>query len=280
MIADEIKKAGQATIDQSTDLLTYRLTDTWTTYSGEHNVLAALACDTGGSYWYDGDYGEWNVTFTQDVCRYNGTPVKTYLYRDHSDGEYTSYEVYDFNDNQLYYSEDTEPTSFTVRQIEFQNNKQSFQLLSSGQPTYTDDYFGNTNYSEAGLFNTSAVPSKRLCFSIYRRYLVGVSYGEKRTLKTINSGSGCVMLMINAVQSDNYDWSSASLPSAWGRVYAHITTYSGTNILYRDVRFNYYNPGNMMVILQPYQKAEVYVSVGVNQGQTTNVLCTIQEISL
>lgn len=280
MIADEIKKAGQSTIDQSTDLLTYKLTDTWTTYSGEHNVLAALACDTGGSYWYNGDFGEWNVIFTQDVCRYNGIPVKTYLYRDYGDGEYTSYEVYGFNDNQLYYSEDTEPTSFTIRQIEFQNNKQSFQLLSSGQPTYTDDYYGKTNYSEAGLLNTDTVPSKNSCSSIYRRYLVGVSYGESRTLDTIYSNNSCVMLMINAVQSDNYDWSGAYLPSAGGTVYANITTYSGTHILNRDVRFNYYNPGNMMVILQPNQKAKVYVRVGVNQGQTTNVLCTIQEITL
>lgn len=130
MIADEIKKAGQATIDQcTTDLVTYKLTDTWTTFSGLERELGALACNTGGSYHFDGDFGEWRANFTQDVLRYSGTPVKTIRYDDHGNGDYSTYEVMDFSNNQLYYGESWPSGTFTVRQIEFQNNKQSFQLL-------------------------------------------------------------------------------------------------------------------------------------------------------
>lgn len=275
MIADEIKKAGQATIDQSVDLLTYNLTNTWNTYSGTHSVLAALACDTGGSYWHDDDYGEWHITFTQDVCRYNGTPVNTYMYVDHGSGEYSSYELYDFNNNQIYYSESAAPTSFTVRGIKFQNNKQSFQLLSSGQPSYVDNYHETASYSEAGLFNTSVVPSKSTCSCVYNRYLTSVGYRETKTLRTIYAGSACKMVMINAVQSDNYNWDTATYPAAGGDVRLTIS-----GIVAREANFNYYNPGNLMMILQPNQTATVTVSASVRSGQATNILCTIQEIQL
>jgi len=275
MIADEIKKAGQATIEQSTDLLTYKLTDTWTTYSGGHSVLAALACDTGGSYWYNGDYSEWNIIFTQDVCRYNGTPVKSYGNYDHGHGDYSTYELYDFNDNQIYYSEEADPASFTIRGIEFQNGDQNFQILSSGQPSYTDDYYETEFYSEAGLFNTLVVPKKSSCYSFYNRYLTSVGYQQTKTLTTIYAGSTCKMLMINAVQSDNYDWNAAAYPTAGGKV---LVTIPG--VTSREAEFNYYNPGNMMVILQPNQTATVKVRTYVQSGQATKVLCTVQEIRL
>ena len=275
MIADEIKKAGQATIDQSADLLTYKITDTWTTYSGEHSVLAALACDTGGRYWHNDNYDEWNITFTQDICRYNGTPVKNYEYNDHGSGEYSSYELYDFNDNRIYYSESDEPASFTVRGIEFQNGEQNFQILSSGQPSYTDTYYETDSYSEAGLFNTTVVPSKNSCNSIYNRYSVSIGYQQHKTLATIYAASTCKMLMINAVHSDNLDWSSATLPATGGTV---LVTIPGVTA--REAEFNYYNPGNMMVILQPNQTATVTVYPYAQSGQTINVLCTIQEIQI
>lgn len=280
MIADEIKKAGQATIDQSVDLLTYNLTNTWNTYSGTHSVLAALACDTGGSYWHNGNYEEWAIEFTQDVCRYNGTPVKIFEYRDHGSGEYTSYELYDFNNNRVYYSEIDAPT-FTVRRIEFQNDKQSFQILSSGLPSYTDDYDDTKTYSEAGLLNTSVVYRKYSCNSVFNRYLTSVSHQETKELTTIYAGSSCVMIMVNAVRSDNYDWNVASYPGAGGTIYINIAdAASGTSITTREVSFNYYNPGNAMIIIQPNQKATVSVIVGVQSGQVGKVLCTIQEISL
>lgn len=275
MIADEIKKAGQATIDQSVDLLTYNLTNTWNTYSGTHSVLAALACDTGGSYWHDSNYGEWHITFTQDVCRYNGTPVKSYEYNVSGHGDYNSYELYDFNDNQIYYSESAAPTTFTVRGIEFQNDKQSFQILSSGQPYYIDSYSDQKVYSEAGLFNTSVVPSKNSCNCIYNRYLTSVGYQKTKTLRTIYAGSACKMVMVNAVQSDNYNWDAATYPEAGGLVYISIHGVVG-----RKAQFNFYNPGNLMMILQPNQTATVTVKAYLQSGQTTTILCTIQEIQL
>jgi len=276
MIADEIKKAGQATIDQSADLLTYKITDTWNTYSGTHSVLAALACNTGGRYWHDDNYGEWGITFTQDICRYNGTPVKNYEYNDYGSGEYSSYELYDFNNNRIYYSENDAPKSFTVRGIEFQNGKQNFQILSSGQPSYKDTYSDIDNYSEAGLFNTTIVPQKGSCNCIYNRYLVSIGYQQHKTLRTISAGSYCKMVMINAVQSDNYNWNTAGLPVTGGAVFVTIPGV----IAQREVQFNYYNPGNAMIILQPNQTATVTVSAYVRSGQTINVLCTIQEIQI
>lgn len=275
MIADEIKKAGQAAIDQSVDLLTYNLTNTWNTYSGTHSALAALACDTGGSYWHDSDYGEWHITFTQDVCRYNGTPVKSYENNDHGHGDYSSYELYDFNDNQIYYDENTPPTSFTVRGIEFQNDKQNFQILSSGQPYYIDSYSDQEVYSEAGLLNKSYIPSKPTSNCIYNRYLTSVGYNENKTLRTIYAGSSCKMIMVNAVQSDNYNWNAATYGSAGGRVYVTIP-----GVITRDAQFNFYNPGNLMMILQPNQTATVTVRAFVQSGQATKILCTIQEIQL
>lgn len=283
MIADEIKKAGQAAIDQSVEeLLTYKLTNPQTTFNEDFPQLGALACDTGGSYWYDDNFGEWKITFTQDVCRYNGTPVKTIEYQAHGRGDYVTYEVMDFSDNQLYYDEPSPTfTDFTVRQIEFQNNKQVFQILSSGQPSYTDRHSERESYSEAGLLNTSTVPKKQTCSNIFRRYLTDVAYQEDKTLATINSSSATKMLMINAVHSADYNWSGPSLPNAGGDIYADISnTGSSSTLIGRYANFNYYNPGNLMMILKPNQTAKVHVAANVSSGQKIKVLCTIQEIIL
>ncbi len=276
MIADEIKKAGQATIDQCvTDLVTYKLTDTWTTFSGLEQELGALACNTGGSYQFNGDFGEWVTTFTQDVCRYNGTPVKIFRYDDHGSGTWS---VIDFSNNQLYYSEYFPTGTFTVRQIEFQNNKQSFQLLSSGSPSYIDSYNDEPSYSETGLLNTITVPTKKSCLSRYTRNLSTVNYREVKKLPSVISGSNCVMLMINIVQSDNYDWSSVTYPSTSGWLTVEIKKANTSTVLVnRDIGFNGYNPGNMMVLLQPGQVANISYSVSLESGQTTKVLCTTQE---
>lgn len=279
MIADEIKKAGQATIDQCvTDLVTYKLTDTWTTSSGLELELGALACNTGGNYQFDGDFAEWKVNFTQDVCRYNGTPVKTIRY-DH--GDYSTYEVIDFSNNQLYYGEPRPSGTFTVRQIEFQNNKQSFQILDSGKPSYIDSYDDEPSYSETGLLNTITVPVKPSCSSHYTRYLTTVNYGEVKKLSSVVSDSKCVMVMINAVISDNYDWSSITYPETIGTLNVTIKKVNTSTVLVdRDIDFNGYNPGNMMIVLQPYQVANIKFSTNLRSGQTTKVLCTIQEIAI
>lgn len=278
MIADEIKKAGQATIDQCVEnLVTYKLTDTWTTFSGLESELGALACNTGGSYRFDGDFGEWRAHFTQDVCRYNGTPVKTISHDDHGHGDYSTYEVIDFSNNQLYYDEYWPSGTFTVRQIEFQNNKQSFQLLSSGRPSYTDTFDESTTNSETGLLNTITVPAKKSCSSFYNRYLTTVNYGEDKKLPSVVSGSLAAMVMINAVISDNYDWSSFTYPSTIGTLNVKIKKLNTSTVLVdRDVDFNGYNPGNMMIVLQPYQVAEITISTNLRSGQTTKILCTIQ----
>lgn len=279
MIADEIKKAGQATIDQCvTDLVTYKLTDTWTTFSGLELELGALACNTGGSYQFDGDFAEYQINFTQDVCRYNGTPVKALRHDDHGHGDYSTYEARDFSNNLLFYDESWPSGTFTVRQIEFQNNKQSFQILDSGKPSYIDRYDGKPSYSETELLNTISVPLKNSCSSNYTRYLETVGYREYKKIASIASGSNCVMVMINAVQSDNYDWSAATYPSAGGDLNVRIKTVNTPIVLTdRFVAFDYYNPGNMMIVLRPGQVAEVTVSANVRRDQTTKVLCTIQE---
>jgi hypothetical protein len=278
MIADEIKKAGQATIDQCvTDLVTYKLTDTWTTFSGLESELGALACNTGGNYQFDGDFSEYKINFTQDVCRYNGTPVKTLRCDDHGHGDYSTYEVIDFSNNQLYYDEHWPSGTFTVRQIEFQNNKQSFQILDSGRPSYIDSYDERPSYSETGLLNTISVPLKESCSSSYTRYLKSVTNGGYKKIASIVSGSKCVMVMINVVQSDNYDWTAATHPDARCDLNVKIQKVNTSTVLTeRMVGFNYYNPGNMMIILQRGQVAEVTVSV----SQTTKVLCTIQETAI
>lgn len=281
MIADEIKKAGQATIDQCvTDLVTYKLTDTWTTFSGLERELGALACNTGGNYQFDGDFGEWKANFTQDVLRYNGTPVKTLRYDDRGHGDYSTYEVIDFSNNQLYYGEYWPSGTFTVRQIEFQNNKQSFQLLSSGRPSYIDSYNEKPSYSETGLLNTITVPTKPSCSSRYTRDLFTVNYGETKKLPSIVSGSECVMVMINAVISDNYNWSSITYPKTIGTLNVKIRKVNTPSFVDRDVDFNGYNPGNMMVILQPGQVANISFSTNLESGQTTKILCTVQEIAI
>lgn len=280
MIADEIKKAGQATIDQCIEnLVTYKLTDTWTTFSGLKSELGALACNTGGSYQFDGDFGEYQITFTQDVCRYNGTPVKNFRYDDHGHGDYSTYGVYDFAGNQLYYDEYWPSGTFTIRQIEFQNNKQSFQILSSGRPSYIDTYRETPSYSETGLLNTDFVPLKLSCSSVYTRYLKTVNYREVKKLPSVASGSKYVMLMINAVQSDNYDWNAGSYPSAEGYLNVKIKKVNTSPVLInREVSFNYYNPGNMMIVLQPFQVADISISADHLQGgQATKILCTVQE---
>lgn len=282
MIADEIKKAGQATIDQCvTDLVTYKLTDTWTTFSGLESELGALACNTGGSYRFDSDFGEYRITFTQDVCRYNGTPVKSIAYEDHGHGDYSTYGVYDFADNQLYYDEYWPSGTLTVRQIEFQNNKQSFQILDSGKPSYIDSYNETPSYSETGLLNTISVPQKKSCTSSYTRYLTTVNSGEVKKLPSVISGSRCTMVMINVVQSDNYDWTASTNPSAVGWLTVTIKKVNTSTVLSsRDINFNGYNPGNMMFVLQPQQVANISYSASLQSGQTTKVLCTIQEMSI
>ena len=279
MIADEIKKAGQAAIGQCvTDLVTYKLTDTWTIFSGLKSELGALACNTGGNYKFDGGFGEYRITFTQDVCRYNGTPVKSFRYDDVGHGDYSTYEVIDFSNNQLYYGEYWPSGTFTVRQIEFQNNKQSFQILDSGKPSYIDSYDGKPSYSETGLLNTTFVPLKPTCSSVYSRYLTTVNYGEVKNLPSVVSGSKTVMVMINIVQSDNYDWSSITYPTVGGRLTVKIKKVNTSTVLTeRDIRFNGYNPGNMMIVLQPLQVAEISFSADLQSSQTTKILCTIQE---
>lgn len=279
MIADEIKKAGQTTIDQCvTDLVTYKLTDTWTTFSGPESKLGALACNTGGNYKFDGDFGEWKANFTQDVCRYNGTPVKTIRYDDHGHGDYSTYEVIDFSNNQLYYDEHWPSGTFTVRQIEFQNNKQSFQILNSGRPSYIDSYNEEPSYSETGLLNTITVPVKPSCSSVYNRYLTTVNYGEVKKLPSVVSGSKTVMVMINAVISDNYDWSALTYPSTIGTLTVKIKKVNTSPVLIdRDIDFNGFNPGNMMIALQPLQVADISISTNLKSGQATKILCTIQE---
>lgn len=278
MIADEIKKAGQATIDQCVEnLVTYKLTDTWTTFSGLESELGALACNTGGSYNFDGDFGEYSVTFTQDVCRYNGTPVKTFRYEDHGHGDYSTYGVYDFADNQLYYDEYWPSGTFTIRQIEFQNNKQSFQLLSSGKPSYIDTYYDETTYSETGLLNTITVPIKKSCTSFYTKYLTTVNYGEDKKLTSIVSDSNCVMVMINAVKSDNYDWTAGTWPASRAQIDVQIRdARTQTLLIDRDIDFNFYNPGNMMFVLQPNQVAKILLSASLDREKSTKILCTVQ----
>lgn len=278
MIADEIKKAGQATIEQSTDLLTYKLTDTWEIHSGSYTKLAALACDTGGRYWHDDDYGDWSITFTQDVCRYNGTPVKIYSYSIYGSGEGSRYTVTDFSGNKLYYAESVAPTDtdFTVRQIEFQNNKQSFQLLSSEHPTYTDSYDDETYYSESYLLNTYVVPKKSTLYNSWSRTKTSLPGSTRKTLNTLYAYNNCVLLMINAVISNDYNWVGATYPNA---NYNLILTRSDG--LKRYVNFNYYNPGNAMIMLQPNQnlKIEMYCS-SITSSETTNVLTTVERIGI
>jgi hypothetical protein len=82
------------------------------------------------------------------------------------------------------------------------------------------------------------------------------------------------MVMINVVQSDNYDWTASTHPDARCDLNVKIQKVNTSTVLTeRMVNFDYYNPGNMMIVLQPMQVAEVTVSV----SMSTKVLCTIQE---
>lgn len=275
MIADEIKKAGQATLNKCADLLTYSLTDTWETHSGDKNKLAALACDTGGTYWHDDDYSEWRITFTQDVCRYNGTPVKYYEYNVWGSGDGSAYEVTDFSGNQLYYSESTAPTAsnFSIRKLEFQNGNQGFQLLNSEYPTYTDTYNDVTDYSESHLLNTQSVPSKSSATNGYSRYLRSIPGYTTTAIETVYAYQRYTMVMINAVTSSNYDWTGASRPNA-----AYDLNLTHSNLGVRSVRFNYYNPGNAMIMLRPGETLKIEVWTNVPRGSSSNVLITIERI--
>lgn len=275
MIADEIKKAGQATLNQCADLLTYKLTDTWETHSGDKSKLAALACDTGGSYWHDDDYGEWTITFTQDVCRYRGTPVKSYEYNVWGSGEGSAYEVTGFSGNQLYYSESTAPTTsdFTVRKLEFQNGNQGFQLLSSEYPTFTDTYNDTTDYSESHLLNTQVVPFKDSATNGYYRFLTTLPGQTRKTLYTVNAYQRYVMCMVNVVASGNYDWTLAGFP---GNYYEIELKRNDSNTRY--VAFNYYNPGNAMIMLLPGETLTLTLWSNVPSGNTSGVLTTVETI--